>query len=69
MSVVAVAAARVAGRTSPPVTSADVPSTPLATAAVQTLLSRIAATDAAPVRELFRTAFVDRGSVATAPRF
>ena len=67
MSVVAVAAARVAGRTTPPVTSADVPSTPLAAEAVQTLLSRIAASDAPPVRKLFRTAFVDRGSVAKAP--
>ena len=68
MSVMAVASARVAGHTSPPVTAADVPATPLATAAVDSLLRRIESADAPPVRRLFRTEFTDRGSVGPARR-
>ena len=64
MSVMAVAPPRVASRTSPPVTAADVPAASLATTAVQTLLARIADVATEPVRELFTTPFIDRGSVA-----
>ena len=41
ISVLAVAAERVAGRTEPPVTAAEVPAAPLAAAAVQALLARV----------------------------
>ena len=68
MSVLAVAADRVAARTTPPVTAADVPATPLATTAVNTLLARIGATETAQVHQLFRTPFTERGSVARAPK-
>ena len=68
MSVIAVAPPRVAARTSPPVTAADVPAAPLAATAVQTLLARIGRIGTEPVRELFSTPFVDRGSVAAAKR-
>ena len=64
MSVIAVASSRIAARTSPPVTAADVPANVLAGVAVQTLLNRIAAADAPMVRQLFRAEYVDRGSVA-----
>ena len=64
MSIIAVAPDRVAGRTVPPVTAADVPATGLATRAVETLLSRIDATGAIPpVRELVKSTFTDRGSI------
>jgi DNA-binding LacI/PurR family transcriptional regulator len=67
MSVIAVASARVAGRTRPPVTAADVPAGALAATAVEALLARIDSPDAPGVRRLFRTDFTDRGSVAAAP--
>ena len=66
VSVIAVAADRVATRTAPPVTAADVPAAPLATTAVDSLLARIESPESAPVRQLFRTPFTDRGSVAKA---
>jgi DNA-binding LacI/PurR family transcriptional regulator len=64
LSIIAVASSRIAQRTSPPVTAADVPAHELAGVAVQTLLNRIAAAAAPPVRQLFRTEYVDRGSTA-----
>ena len=64
MSVLAVAPPRVATRTNPPVTAADVPAASLAATAVATLLARIGDVETAPVRELVTTPFVDRGSVA-----
>jgi DNA-binding LacI/PurR family transcriptional regulator len=67
LSVIAVASARIAQRTSPPVTAADVPAHVLADVAVQTLLTRIAAAAAPPVRQLFRTEYIDRGSVSGPP--
>ena len=63
ISVMAVAADRVATRTNPPVTAADVPAPELAATAVQTLLARISSADEPAVRELFHTPFTDRGSV------
>ena len=63
MSVIAVAADRVASRANPPVTAADVPAPELAATAVQTLLARIGSADQPAVRELFHTPFTDRGSV------
>ncbi len=68
VSVIAVAADRVATRTAPPVTAADVPAARLATTAVDTLLTRIGSPESDPVRQLFRTPFTDRGSVARARR-
>ncbi len=64
LSVIAVADSAVADRTSPPVTAADVPAHTLASVAVDTLLKRIGSTESPPVRQLFRSTFVDRGSVA-----
>lgn len=68
MSVIAVAPPRVAGRTNPPVTAADVAAASLSDLAVRTLLARIGDVKTEPVRELFQTPFVDRGSVAPAKR-
>ena len=68
MSVLAVAPPRVATRTSPPVTAADVPAASLAAKAVSTLLARIGSIQTEPVRELVTTPFVDRGSVSPATK-
>ncbi len=68
MSVIAVAPPRVAGRTSPAVTAADLPAAPLAATAIRTLLSRIRDLETQPVHELFSMPFVDRGSVASPKR-
>lgn len=67
LSVIAVASTRIAERTASPVTAADVPAHVLAGVAVQTLLNRITASAAPPVRQLFRSEFVDRGSVGRPP--
>ena len=56
MSVIAVAAARVAARTTPPVTAADVPSARWPTTAVQRC-SAVSAPSHPAVRELFQHAF------------
>jgi len=64
LSVIAVASSTVADRTSPPVTAADVPASSLAAVAVETLLKRIGSTGSPPVRQLFRSQYIDRGSVA-----
>lgn len=63
LSVIAVADSTVADRTSPPVTAADVPTPTLAAVAVETLLKRIGSTGSPPVRQLYRSPYVDRGSV------
>ena len=68
MSVIAVAPPRVAAHTTPPVTTADVPAASLAATAVRTLLARIDRLDTDPVRQLFATPFVDRGSIAPPKR-
>ena len=67
LSVIAVASSRIAERCAPPVTAADVPAQLLAGVAVQTLLTRITATTAPLVRQLFRSEFVGRGSVGRPP--
>lgn len=67
MSVLAVAADRIADRTDPRVTAADIPVRPLAELAVAALLGRVGNLSPAPIRKLIKPPFTDRGSVSTPP--
>lgn len=66
VSVMAVAADRIAAHTAPPVTAADLPALALARAAVDALIGRLASRRSPFVNELIRPSFTDRGSVRSA---
>ena len=64
ISVLAVAAERIAGAVHPPVTAADVPAEQMGRHAVEMLLRRVANPGEPVAHILLSSSFVDRGSVA-----